>query len=350
MRMSSLLHSVPPSLLFPHVSSTSTSPPPHDGLAATATGKLPNATLRVQASTTSKRKPRRQEDDYHSTLKALNSKGRFPRKSLGQHYMLNGSVNEELVAAANVKEGDIVLEIGPGTGSLTNVLVNAGATVLAIEKDPHMAALVRERFAGLDRVKVVEEDFTRSHIHSHMSSILPSKSPPDGNSCSAKVVANIPFNISTDVVKQLLPMGDIFSEVILLLQDEAALRLADSSLRSSEYRPINIFVNFYSDPEYLLKVSRTNFFPQPKVDAAVVAFKLKQTVDYPRVSSIKSFFSMVNSAFNGKRKMMRKSLQHMCPSPDIEAALCAAGLPPTSRPEELTLQDFVMLHNLIVKT
>ncbi|KAL0464731.1 UNVERIFIED_CONTAM: Ribosomal RNA small subunit methyltransferase, chloroplastic [Sesamum latifolium] len=382
MRTSGLLHSVPPSLLFPHISSTSTSPPAHGGLAATSTGKLPNTTVRILASTTSKRKPKRQEDDYHSTLEALNSKGRFPRKSLGQHYMLNASVNEELVAAANVKEGDIVLEIGPGTGSLTNVLVNAGATVLAIEKDSHMAALVRERFAGLDRVKVVEEDFTRSHLRSHMSSILPSKTPPDGTSCSAKyavsdyifyllesnheidtyhatlhdtnflemqVVANIPFNISTDVVKQLLPMGDIFSEVILLLQDEAALRLVDSSLKTSEYRPINVFVNFYSDPEYLLKVSRTNFFPQPKVDAAVVAFKLKQTVDYPRVSSIKSFFSMVNSAFNGKRKMLRKSLQHMCPSPDIEAALCA-GLPPTSRPEELTLEDFVKLHNLIVKT
>ncbi|KAL0379592.1 UNVERIFIED_CONTAM: Ribosomal RNA small subunit methyltransferase, chloroplastic [Sesamum angustifolium] len=344
MRMSSLLHSVPPSLPFPHISSTSTSPPPHGGLAATSTGKLPNTTMRILASTTSKREPKRQEDDYHSTLKALNSKGHFPRKSLGQHYMLNASVNEELVAAANVKEGDIVLEIGPGTGSLTNILVDAGATVLAIEKDPHMAALVRERFAGLDCVKVVEEDFTRSHIRSHMSSILP-KNPPDGTSRSAKVVANIPFNISTDVVKQLLPMGDIFSEVILLLQDEAALRLVDSSLKTSEYRPINIFVNFYSDPEYLLKVSRTNFFPNQKsftildlcllfevlaaqVDAAVVAFKLKQTVDYPRVSSIKSFFSMVNSAFNGKRKMLRKSLQHICPSPEIEAALCAAGLPP----------------------
>ncbi|KAL0397842.1 UNVERIFIED_CONTAM: Ribosomal RNA small subunit methyltransferase, chloroplastic [Sesamum calycinum] len=320
MRMSSLLHSVPPSLPFPHISSTSTSPPPHGGLAATSTGKPPNTTMRILASTTSKREPKRQEDDYHSTLKALNSKGRFPRKSLGQHYMLNASVNEELVAAANVKEGDIVLEIGPGTGSLTNVLVDAGATVLAIEK-------------------VVEEDFTRSHIRSHMSSILPNKNPPDGTSRSAK--------------------------------DEAALRLVDSSLKTSEYRPINIFVNFYSDPEYLLKVSRTNFFPQPKVDAAVVAFKLKQTVDYPRVSSIKSFFSMVpshyismdinlfaryinsgyvNSAFNGKRKMLRKSLQHICPSPEIEAALCAAGLPPTARPEELTLEDFVKLHNLIVKT
>ncbi|KAL6569461.1 Ribosomal RNA small subunit methyltransferase, chloroplastic [Orobanche minor] len=338
--MNSLLHSAPPALHFP--------PLAHDSSAAGGFKPL-KTHLRVLANITSKRKSEAQTDDYHSTIRALNSKGRFPRKSLGQHYMVDSSVNEELVAAGNVKEGDIVLEIGPGTGSLTNVLVTAGATVLAIEKDPYMAALVRERFAEFDRVKVLEEDFTKCYVGSHMSSILSSKSLMDGISSSAKVVANIPFNISTDVVKQLLPMGDIFSDVILLLQDETALRLVDSTLKSSEYRPINIFVNFYSDPEYRIKVSRTNFFPRPKVDAAIVAFKLKKTVDYPRVSSIKSFFSMVNCAFSEKRKMLRKSLQGICSSPDIEAALCSVNLPPTSRPEELTLEDFVKLHNLIGK-
>ncbi|KAI5647302.1 hypothetical protein M9H77_33307 [Catharanthus roseus] len=302
------------------------------------------------SSANSIRKTQRQEDDdYHATLKALNSKGRFPRKSLGQHYMLNGSINEQLVQAADVKEGDVVLEIGPGTGSLTNVLVNAGATVLAIEKDPYMASLVTERFATTNRVKVLEEDFTRCHIRSHLSAVLDTRSSLDANLQKAKVVANIPFNISTDVVKQLLPMGDIISEVVLLLQEEAALRLVDPSLSSSDYRPINILITFYSDPEYKFKVPRTNFFPQPKVDAAVVAFRLKQAGEYPQVSSTKSFFSMVNSAFNGKRKMLRKSLQHICPSPQIEAALSEVGLPTTSRPEELSLEDFVRLHNLIHK-
>ncbi|XP_009598434.1 ribosomal RNA small subunit methyltransferase, chloroplastic isoform X1 [Nicotiana tomentosiformis] len=290
------------------------------------------------------------EDDYHATLKALNSKGRFPRKSLGQHYMLNSSVNEELVAAADVQEGDLVVEIGPGTGSLTNVLVDAGATVLAIEKDPYMAALVMERFSSLDHVKVLQEDFTKCHIRSHLSTISHSGRDSSGVKPQyAKVVSNLPFNISTEVIKQLLPMGDIFSEIVLLLQEEAAVRLVDSSSGSSEYRPINIFINFYSDPEYRFKVPRTNFFPQPKVDAAVVSFRLKQPVDYPPVSSAKSFFSMVNSAFNGKRKMLRKTLQHICPSLEIEEALVSAGLPPTARPEELALEDFVRLHNSIAK-
>ncbi|KAK3434797.1 ribosomal RNA small subunit methyltransferase, chloroplastic isoform X1 [Eucalyptus grandis] len=287
-------------------------------------------------------------DDYHATLRALNSKGRTPRKSLGQHYMLNNDINEQLVNAAGVKEGDVVLEIGPGTGSLTNVLIHAGATVLGIEKDPYMASIVTERFAETNRLKVLREDFVKCHIHSHMSSFLASI-VSDMKPRYAKVVSNIPFNISTDVVKQILPMGDIFSEVVLLLQEETAVRLVVSALRTSEYRPINIFVNFYSVPEYKFNVPRTNFFPQPNVDAAVVKFRLKKTADYPPVSSTRSFFSMVNSAFNGKRKMLRKSLQHLCTAVEIEKALEEVGLPATSRPGELTLDDFVKLHNLMVK-
>ncbi|KAK7374204.1 hypothetical protein VNO80_07631 [Phaseolus coccineus] len=294
----------------------------------------------------SSRASTRSADDYYATLKALKSKGRFPRKSLGQHYMLNSEINDQLAGAAGIEQGDIVLEIGPGTGSLTNVLLNSGAFVLAVEKDKHMAALVSERFSSSGKLKVLTEDIVKCHVRSHMSSLVGST---NSESRKAKVVANIPFNISTDVIKLFLPMGDIFSEVVLLLQEETAVRLVVSSLRTPEYRPINVFVNFYSEPEYKFKVPRTNFFPQPNVDAAVVSFKLKPPSEYPHVSSTKSFFSTVNSAFNEKRKMLRKSLQHICTALEIEEALTSIGLLATSRPEELTLDDFVKLHNMIAK-
>ncbi|XP_068634529.1 ribosomal RNA small subunit methyltransferase, chloroplastic isoform X1 [Aristolochia californica] len=318
----------------------------------------------------------RSEDDYHATLKALNSRGRTPRKSLGQHYMLDSSINEQLVGVAEVREGDVVLEIGPGTGSLTNVLLSAGASVVAIEKwvqwrvskismkilqqlllqvsfhlpllkDPHMAMHVKDRFNDIGRLLVLQEDVRKCHIRAHLNFVLETRKSIFNDSRNAKVVSNLPFNISTDVVKQLLPMGDIFSDVVLLLQDEAASRLVDAPLGTPEYRPINIFVNFYSVPQYKFKVPRANFFPQPNVDGAVVKFKLKQSMDYPPVASPKSFFSMVNSAFNGKRKMLRKSLQHICTPHEIESALQNLGLPITSRPAELTLDDFVRLHNSI---
>ncbi|PNY08453.1 ribosomal RNA small subunit methyltransferase A-like protein [Trifolium pratense] len=266
------------------------------------------------------------KDDYHATLKALNSKGRIPRKSLGQNYMLNSDINEQLVGVAGVEEGDVVLEIGPGTGSLTNTLINSGAFVLAVEKDKHMAALVSERFSSTGKFKVLNEDIVKCHVRAHISSLVGSTKEIYSDTRKSKVVANIPFYISTDVIKLLLPMGDIFSEVVLLLQEETALRLVEPSLRTPEYRPINIFVNYYSDPEYKFKVARTNFFPEPNVDAAVVSFKLKQPSEYPQVSSSKSFFAMVNSAFNAKRKMIRKSLQHICTSVEIEEALESIGL------------------------
>ncbi|KAL8139081.1 hypothetical protein V2J09_005082 [Rumex salicifolius] len=326
--MGSLFQLLPPkqtTFTYPIQLSPSLSPPSAVSAA--------RRTTPVSAASVEARNP----DDYHSTLRALNSRSRQPRKSLGQHYMLDSVVNDQLAGVAGVTEGDLVLEIGPGTGSLTNVLLEAGASVLAIEKDPHMAAVVKDRFASTDRLlwKKTSPKVIFAPICSHF--------------WRAKVVANIPFNISKDVVKQLLPMGDIFSEVVLLLQDETALRLAEPSLRSSDYRPMSVFVNFYSDPEYKFKVPRSSFFPQPNVDAAVVTFKLKHPTKYPKVSSIKSFFSMVNVAFNGKRKMLRKTLQHICSSSDIEAALDQIGLSTTSRPEELTLEDFVRLHNSIVE-
>ncbi|CAA6656303.1 unnamed protein product [Spirodela intermedia] len=266
-------------------------------------------------------------DDFHSTLRALNSTG--SRRSRG----------------TEVKDGDVVLEIGPGTGSLTNVLINSGATVIAIEKDPRMATLVRDRFEGVDRPdgEILQEDFTKCHVSSHVSQLLESKKSTGGGVKHAKVVANVPFNISTEIIKRLLPLGDIFSDVVLLLQDETAFRLVDSQLRTSEYRAINIFVNFFSDAEYRFKVDRTNFFPP------VVMFKLKRPTDYPEVASVKDFFSMVNSAFNGKRKMLRKSLQHLRTPSEIEEALSDAGLPVTARPEELSLEDFVRLHNSLAR-
>uniref|UniRef100_A0A0D9YLJ0 rRNA adenine N(6)-methyltransferase n=1 Tax=Oryza glumipatula TaxID=40148 RepID=A0A0D9YLJ0_9ORYZ len=257
-------------------------------------------------------------DGYHSTIRSLNSRGRHvPRKSLGQNYMLNSKVNEELVAAAGVEEGDVVLEIGPGTGSLTAALLDAGATVFAVEKDKHMATLVNDRFGSTEQLKIIEEDITKFNVRSHFLPFLEEKSHHRRK--YAKVVSNLPFNVSTEVVKLLLPMGDVFSVTVLLLQDETALRFADASIQTPEYRPINVFVNFYSEPEYKFKVERTNFFPQPKVDGAVISFKLKNSGDYPPV----------NSAFNGKRKMLRKSLQHLCSSSEIEAALANIGLPVT---------------------
>eukprot|EP00249_Psilotum_nudum_P034349 c53301_g1_i1 orf=391-1368(-) len=288
-----------------------------------------------------------QPDGLRSTVRALRSKNRSPKKWLGQHYMLNRSINEKLVEIAEVEDGDLILEIGPGTGSLTHILVEAGAHVIAVEKDPDMAALVLERFGGCGQVEVVQEDFLRWPVQSYISYLMAQKIAENGPFKCGKVVSNLPFNITTNVVMRILPLGNIFSHMVVLLQDEAALRLVDVMPGVHGYRAINLFVNFFSEPEYRFKVDRANFFPVPHVDAAITSFRIKQAEEYPSVASPMSFFSVVNEAFSGKRKMLWRSLQHLYPSVSVHNALKSVGVLEKSRPGELSLDQFVALYNAL---
>ncbi|CAM6104624.1 unnamed protein product [Calypogeia fissa] len=289
----------------------------------------------------------RNVDDIGNTVRALQSRNRFPKKYLGQHYMVNETVNTRIVEAAQIQPDDLVLEIGPGTGSLTQALVDAGAHVIAVEKDPDMASLVMERFRHSNRVEVVQLDFLKWKVGSTMRKRLGQETLNSQQPKLAKVVSNLPFNITTHVLKRVLPMGDVFSRVVLLLQDEAALRLTDAAPAPVDYRPMTILVNFFSVPQYKFKVPRKAFFPQPRVDGGVISFDLKTPSEYPPVGSPKIFMTMINAAFNGKRKMLRNSLQHMFKAADIQVALLSSGFSDTARPEELSLTDFVAFYNTV---
>jgi 16S rRNA A1518/A1519 N6-dimethyltransferase RsmA/KsgA/DIM1 with predicted DNA glycosylase/AP lyase activity len=132
--------------------------------------------------------------------------------------MVNEQVNSAMVQLVGIQPGDLILEIGPGTGSLTKFLVEAGAHIIAVEKDQDMAALVAERFAHTDQVEVVHEDFVKWSVSSQINEALEQRYRASTTLKRAKVIANLPFNITTQVVKKLLPLGNTFSHVVLLLQ------------------------------------------------------------------------------------------------------------------------------------
>ncbi|GBG70115.1 hypothetical protein CBR_g5745 [Chara braunii] len=289
------------------------------------------------------------------TVKTLREYGAQPRKGLGQHFMINDEVNVKLVDTADIVPGDVVLEVGPGTGTLTERLLHAGALVLAVEKDAKMMEALRSRFANVPEVELVLGDILKWDIRYHLSKVLSAL----GNSRRAKIVSNMPFNITSEFLMNVIPMGDLFSTIVLLVQEETARRLVDSGPGDSgKYRQANVMLRFFGEPEYIFSVSRKCFFPQPKVDAAILKVTLRTPEEYPVLVSshssypltLRAFTKMVASAFQGKRKMLKNSLKSLYSLEVTSDVLNKLELPSTARPEELSLDDFVRIFNAFENT
>ena len=264
---------------------------------------------------------------------------------------LDLTVVSDAVSAAKVSRGDRVLEVGPGTGVLTRALLDAGASVTALEKDGALAASLVENNTLLVQsgaLAVVHDDVLRWLRSPSAEGAFPAVSAqavePGSDSGSppprrALVVANIPFGISTDLLSLLLPRGDSFSSVTLLVQEEWAQRLVVAPPGSPDAREISIRTAFYAPrTRYLRHVPRTCFAPPPGVDCALVRFDLATTGQWPLPpGDVAPFFSMIRAAFNARRKMLRNTL------PGCEALLPQLGLPLDVRPQQVDMRAYVQL-------
>lgn len=256
----------------------------------------------------------------------------FPKKGLSQNFLIDGNIIRKIVETANVQPGDYVLEIGPGPGSLTEALLEKGAHVIAVEKD-HMLANSLERLQKHSgTLKVYCQDVMEFPIGDIFSKLL-------GKDKKAKVIANLPYHVTTPILAQLAPMHQIFSSLTVMVQEEVARRFT-ARPGTHEYGSFSVFLNFYTNPRYAFTVSQHCFYPEPKVQSAVVILELKAP---PKVSDQDQFFVMTRTAFSHRRKMLRGSLRELYKPEDVEKALAAIGLTPTSRPEELSLDQFLAL-------
>ena len=259
------------------------------------------------------------------------------------------------LAAAGVAPGDRVLEIGAGTGVLTRALLAAGARVTALERDRALATALAENTGALlasGALRVVHDDALRWLRGADASAAFPevadggeglAAAPP-----RAKVVANIPYAISTELLGLLLPRGAAFSAVVLLVQDEWAQRLVSAPVGAADAREMSMRVRYYAAPRYVRFVPRAAFSPPPNVDSAVVAFALRQPRDWPLPPGPRTaaLFAMLRTAFASRRKMLRKTLAASAQGASgeaVAAALAAAGASPDARPQELSLQQFLAL-------
>lgn len=250
-----------------------------------------------------------------SFLKSVDTK---PRKSLSQNFLIDPQSVRKIVDLAEIKPGEPVLEIGPGPGALTAALLGKGARVYAVEMDSVFAESLERLQNG--HLTVFQSDFLKFPIER-----LPKP---------LKVVANLPYHITTPILEKLF--SHPFGSITIMVQKEVADRMT-ANPGSKVYGSLSVFVQFHAKIKNSFIVPPTAFYPQPKVDSTVI--RLESTPP-PDVDPTR-FFSLVHKAFQQRRKMVTSSLN--LPKEQVRMALTEIGARPDARPEMLSLDQWALL-------
>jgi 16S rRNA (adenine1518-N6/adenine1519-N6)-dimethyltransferase len=255
-----------------------------------------------------------------------------PKKSLGQHFLSHPGIIRRIVELARIKAGDDVLEIGPGRGSLTKALIDAGASVIAIELDRDLYRRLSAEFSGNSGFELMEGDC----LSISFSEIA------EGKKGRLKLVSNLPYNISSTVLFKLMDERESFSLIALMLQKEVAQRIA-SGPGSKDYGILSVLLQTLFHVKKEFDVPPGFFHPRPKVASSVVSLTPLET---PGISPEEQGFyrKTVKTAFGQRRKTLFNALKKLCPSTDaLNNALNHAGIDPKRRAETLSIADFIRL-------
>ncbi len=272
----------------------------------------------------------------------------YAKKHLGQHFLTSQKALFDMVTAGDIHPGDIVLEVGPGKGVLTERLLAAGAHVIAIEKDRELVPLLEERF--IQEIKDKRLDIIDADILTFDPSVLKSE---------YKLIANIPYYITGAIIEQFLSTTHQPERMVLLIQKEVAERIIARDQRSGnlggKQSVLSIAVSAYGTPKIVAKVPAGAFFPPPKVDSAIISIEGISRDFFsglPAQAGIdeKKFFELLKFCFGKKRKQLAGSLSDFvrdkATASDI---LTVVSIDPKARPETLTLSDWKKLTQALQK-
>ena len=255
------------------------------------------------------------------------------KKSLGQNFLVDQNYVRKIVDSLDLAESDTVIEIGPGRGAITEYLVDSGASVIAIELDRELVPILQETFAGNSNFKVVEADATTVDFESLLSDRAPNVKD---QSSKIKLVANLPYYISTPILQHLSTQRHLFDRLVLMFQKEVVDRIT-ARPGDSERGFLTVLVEAAFEVEKLFDVPANAFRPVPKVTSSVARFWPK---DSP-IDDEKSFRDLVSTAFSQKRKTILNNLKTALP--DAKGKLERSGIDPQRRAESLTLDEWLLL-------
>ena len=258
-------------------------------------------------------------------------------KRLGQNFLVDRGVVQGIVDAAELSPTDTVLEIGPGIGTLTQGLAETGARVVAVELDKKLPAVLAETLKGYDNVTIVPGDILKLNI----SEIL---GLPNGS--RFKVVANLPYYITTPIIMTLLEQRLPIERLVTMVQKEVAVRMT-ARPGSKDYGALSIAVQYFTVPRMVMDVPPRSFLPAPEVTSAVIACHV-QDVPTVRPADEKLFFRLVRAAFGQRRKTLLNALTGAgLTKEESRAGLAVAGIAENMRGEQLSLADFARLSDAV---
>ncbi len=262
----------------------------------------------------------------------------LPSKRLGQHFLRDPRTIKRIIEAFAPKRDEIVLEIGPGTGALTAELVERAARVVAIEFDNKLAALLLERFGARDNFRLVQGDALN---HDFCAEIHPAT--------SARLVANLPYNISTAILQRLIAQRSCLTDMVVMLQREVVERIL-APAGSSERGFLSVLVEAYCETEKLFDVAPGSFRPPPKVWSSVLRLTLRTNAPV-ELKDEELMWQLVSAGFAQKRKTMLNNLRHSSgklqevigQNGGASIVLCKAEVDVQRRAETLTVEDWVRI-------
>lgn len=265
------------------------------------------------------------------------------QKKFGQNFLIDGHVLDKIIAGAGVTKDDMVLEIGPGIGTMTQYLAEAAGKVVAVEIDRNLLPILQETLADYDNVKVIHADV--------LSLDLEKLVQEENGGRPIKVVANLPYYITTPIIMALFEQHVPLANVTVMVQKEVAARMK-SGPGSKDYGALSLAVQYYAEPYIVANVPCNCFMPRPNVDSAVI--RLTRYEEPPvQVKDERMLFKIIRASFNQRRKTLQNGLNNSSElnftKDQIAAAIAEAGFSPSVRGEALTLEQFAKLTDILLK-
>lgn len=278
------------------------------------------------------------ESAYKETMFILKKYNISANKSLGQNFLIDDNVIQNIVESANITKEDLVIEIGPGLGTLTARLLEKAKKVIAIELDNRMIKILNDRFSLYEKFELINEDVLKVDLRTLISKNKAEK---------IKVVANLPYYITTPIIMKLLENKLEIESITVMVQKEVAKRLT-AKPGDKLSGAITYSVNYYCEPEEVIIVPNLSFIPEPEVESEVIKLNLREKPPV-EVENEELFFKLIKASFMQRRKTLINGITNsgLMGKEECKELLRKVGLDEKVRGENLNMQDFANLANEI---